>query len=72
MGLFGLLLALETTKAELTESEQHWRKQTVTLFGCILNILLAGAGIGLVAALMPRISESRVLIAPLAWSTMQA
>ena len=56
----------------LTEGEQHWRKQVVTLFGCLLNLLLAGAGVGLAVALGTKAADSKTLIAPLIWASIQA
>lgn len=71
IGLFILLLRAERTKVTLTEGEQHWRKQVVTFFSCIANLLLAGAGIGLAGALGMRLSESKSMIAPLVWASIQ-
>jgi hypothetical protein len=56
----------------LTEGEQHWRKQVVTFFGCVLNLLLAGAGVGLAGTLGTRTADSKSLIAPLVWALIQA
>lgn len=72
VALFTLLLALEPAKAALTEGEQHWRKQVVTFFGCVLNVLLAGAGVGLAGALGIKTSDSTSLIAPLVGASIQA
>jgi hypothetical protein len=69
-GLFIVLLAVEPNRITLTESEQHWRKQIVTFFGCVLNLLFAGAGIGL--ALGMKEAESTALILPLVWASIQA
>jgi hypothetical protein len=71
IGLFIILLRAERTKVTLTEGEQHWRKQIVTFFSCISNLLLAGAGLGLAGALGMRLSESRSLITPLVWAAIQ-
>ncbi|KAK4214970.1 hypothetical protein QBC37DRAFT_138784 [Rhypophila decipiens] len=72
MASFATLMAVEPTKVALTEGEQHWRKQVVTLFSCIFNIILAGAGLGLAAALGLRVSNSRSLITPLVFAAIQA
>lgn len=56
----------------LTEGEQHWRKQVVTFFGCLLNTLLAAAGVGLAVTLGNKAADSKSLIAPLIWASIQA
>lgn len=56
----------------MTEGEQHWRRQIVTLFGCLLNLLLAGAGICLAVTLGIKAVESKPLLAPLLWTYIQA
>ncbi|KAK0625953.1 hypothetical protein B0T14DRAFT_424531 [Immersiella caudata] len=71
IGLFIMLLRAERTKVTLTEGEQHWRKQVVTFFSCISNLLLAGAGTGLAGALGMRLSESKSLITPMVWAAIQ-
>ena len=70
--VFCLLLSLDTNKVTLTEGQQHWRKQVVTLFGSVLNIVLAAAGVGLVGLLGVRVAESKSMIIPLVWATIQA
>ncbi|KAK3944456.1 hypothetical protein QBC46DRAFT_374363 [Diplogelasinospora grovesii] len=72
IGLFYALLAVDITKVTLTEGEQHWRKQIVTLFGCASNLILAGAGVGLASAMGTKISSSRALLVPLTWASIQA
>ena len=67
-----LLLAVEPNRISLTEGEQHWRRQIVTLFGCLLNLLLAGAGICLAVPLGIKAAESKPLLAPLLWTYIQA
>lgn len=47
----------------MTEREQHWREQVVTFFGCVLNLLLVGAGTGLAIALGIRTVDPKSLIA---------
>jgi hypothetical protein len=71
IALFALLLVVEPNRITLTEGEQHWRKQTVTFFGCLLNLLLAGSGVGLAVALGIKASHSKRLIAPLVWASIQ-
>ncbi|KAK3372926.1 hypothetical protein B0T24DRAFT_528681 [Lasiosphaeria ovina] len=70
--LFVILLAVETSRPSLTEGEQHWRKQIVTFFGCVFNLLLAGAGIGLACTMGLKISVSRSLISPTALAAIQS
>ncbi len=70
--LFILLLKVEPNRIMLTEGEQHWRKQVVTLFGCLLNLLLGGAGFALAIALGIKAADSKTLIAPLIWASIQA
>ncbi|KAH6613267.1 hypothetical protein F5144DRAFT_661263 [Chaetomium tenue] len=70
--LLALLLAVEPNRISLTEGEQHWRRQVVTLFGCLLNLLLAGAGVCLAATLGIKVAESKPLLAPLLWTYIQA
>ncbi|KAK3684179.1 hypothetical protein B0T22DRAFT_271253 [Podospora appendiculata] len=73
VGLFVILLAVEPTKVTLTEGEQHWRRQMVTVFSCVLNIVLVGAGVGLAGAIGIRVTaHSKSLITPLAWLSIQA
>ncbi|KAK3387948.1 hypothetical protein B0H63DRAFT_167187 [Podospora didyma] len=72
IGLFVTLLAVDRTKATLTEGEQHWRKQIVTFFSCVFNLLLAGAGVGLASAMGIKVSESRSLITPMALAVVQS
>ncbi|KAK3321242.1 hypothetical protein B0T19DRAFT_466523 [Cercophora scortea] len=73
VGLFVTLLAVEPTKVTLTEGEQHWRRQMVTVFSCVLNIVLLGAGVGLAGAIVIRVTaHSKSLITPLAWLLIQA
>jgi len=69
--LFIILLAAETTDAKLTEGEQHWRKQVVTFFSCISNLLLAAAGVALAGALGMNLPGSRSLITPLVGAVVQ-
>lgn len=69
---FAVLLAVEPTKVALTEGEQHWRRQMVTLFSCIFNVILAVAGFGLAAALGIRVPSSLSLITPLVLAAVQA
>ncbi|KAK4101792.1 hypothetical protein N658DRAFT_38219 [Parathielavia hyrcaniae] len=73
ISLFALLLILEPNRITLTEGERHWRKQTATFFGCLLNLLLAGAGVGLAIALGTRARDTGAmrLIPPLMWVSMQ-
>ncbi|KAK4180716.1 hypothetical protein QBC36DRAFT_15268 [Triangularia setosa] len=68
---FGLLLSMETHKVTLTEGQQHWRKQIITVFACVLNIFLAGAGVGMTGILSTRIVESKSMIMPLIWVSIQ-
>ncbi|KAL2158740.1 hypothetical protein VTH06DRAFT_3931 [Thermothelomyces fergusii] len=70
--IFVALLAMERIQVALTEGEQHWRKQVVTFFGCLLSLLLAGAGFCLAVQLSSRAAESKFLIAPLVWTYFQA
>jgi hypothetical protein len=72
IALLVLLLAVEPNRITLTESEQHWRKQVVTVFGCVVNLLLAGAGIGLGLTLSIKAADSKPLIAPLILASIQA
>ncbi|KAK4156348.1 hypothetical protein C8A00DRAFT_30740 [Chaetomidium leptoderma] len=72
VALLALLLAVEPNRIMLTEGEQHWRKQIVTFFGCLLNLLLAAAGIGLAVTLGTKAADSKALIAPLIWASIQA
>ncbi|KAK4195239.1 hypothetical protein QBC40DRAFT_186268 [Triangularia verruculosa] len=69
---FGLLLSMETHRVTLTEGQQHWRKQIITAFACVLNIFLAGAGVAMAGILSARIVESKSLIMPLVWVSLQA
>ncbi|KAK1761509.1 hypothetical protein QBC47DRAFT_397473 [Echria macrotheca] len=69
--LFVVLLGAETVDANLTEGEQHWRKQVVTFFSCISNLLLAGAGVALAGALGMKLLGSKSLITPLVWASVQ-
>lgn len=69
---FALLLAVEPTKVALTEGEQHLRRQMVTLFSCIFNVILAVAGFGLAGALGIQVPRSNSLITPLALAAIQA
>ncbi|KAK4118119.1 hypothetical protein N657DRAFT_651619 [Parathielavia appendiculata] len=73
IALFALLLILDPNRITLTEGEQYWRKQTATLFGCLLNLLLAGAGVGLAIALGIRARDvgAMRLISPLIWASIQ-
>ncbi|KXX81667.1 hypothetical protein MMYC01_202047 [Madurella mycetomatis] len=70
--IFILLLATEVNKVTLTEGEQYWRKQIVTFFGCVLNLVLTGAGGALAGTLGVKTAESKSLIAPLIWALIQA
>ncbi|KAK3898526.1 hypothetical protein C8A05DRAFT_18912 [Staphylotrichum tortipilum] len=72
--LFALLLRGEKNRIALTEGEQHWRKQVLTLFACLLNLLLAGAGASLtvVVGINMKMVDSKALIAPLIWASLQA
>lgn len=70
--VFTILLTLETNNITLTEGEQHWRRQVATFFGCVSNLLLAGAGVGLVVNLGTEVIGSKLLIAPLVWASIQA
>jgi hypothetical protein len=72
--LFALLLRGEKNRISLTEGEQHWRKQVLTFFACLLHLLLAGAGTGLAIALGSnmKIFDSTALVAPLIWASIQA
>lgn len=63
---------VEPNRIMLTEGEQHWRKQVVTFFGCLLNVLLAAAGVGLAVTLGTKAADSKSLIAPLIWASIQA
>ncbi|AEO61308.1 hypothetical protein MYCTH_2084292 [Thermothelomyces thermophilus ATCC 42464] len=72
VALLAALLAVEPIKITLTEGEQHWRKQVVTFFGCLLNLLLAGAGFCLAVHLGVKAADSKLLIAPLVWTYFQA
>ncbi|KAK4222220.1 hypothetical protein QBC38DRAFT_375554 [Podospora fimiseda] len=72
VGMFCLLLAVEVNKVTLTEGQQHWRKQIVTFFACVLNLILAGAGAGLVGLLSADVDETKSLIAPLVLASIQA
>jgi len=69
--LFLILLQAEKPKVTLTEGEQHWRKQIVTFFSCISNLLLAGAGVGLAGVLGMNLSGSKSLITLLVWAAIQ-
>ncbi|KAK4183937.1 hypothetical protein QBC35DRAFT_506972 [Podospora australis] len=69
---FVILLTLEPTRVTLTEGQQHWRKQIVTFFTCVLNVLLAGAGIGLLVLLGSKMADSKSMIPPLVWASIQA
>ncbi|KAK4042795.1 hypothetical protein C8A01DRAFT_44288 [Parachaetomium inaequale] len=71
IALLALLLAVEPNRISLTEGEQHWRKQIVTFFGCLLNLLLAGAGVFLALTLGTKAADSKPLIAPLIWTYIQ-
>ena len=62
---------MEPNRITLTEGEQHWRKQIVTFFGCLLNLLLAGAGVCLALTLGTKAADSKPLIAPLIWAYIQ-
>ncbi|KAK4130278.1 hypothetical protein BT67DRAFT_437109 [Trichocladium antarcticum] len=70
--VFTILLTLETNNITLTEGEQHWRRQVATFSGCVSNLLLAGAGVGLVVNLGTDVIGSKLLIAPLVWASIQA
>ncbi|GAB1313663.1 hypothetical protein MFIFM68171_03873 [Madurella fahalii] len=70
--IFILLLATEVNKVTLTEGEQYWRKQIVTFFGCLLNLVLGGAGGALAGTLGVKTTESKSLIAPIIWALIQA
>ncbi|KAK3340020.1 hypothetical protein B0T25DRAFT_574893 [Lasiosphaeria hispida] len=72
IGLFAVLLRAEESEASLTEGEQHWRKQTITFFSCVFNLLLAGAGVGLAGAMGIKVPGSKSLITPLVWASIQA
>lgn len=72
MASFASLMAVEPNKVDLTEGEQHWRRQLVTLFSCIFNIILASAGLGLAAALGIQVSSAHSLITPLVFAAIQA
>ena len=65
-------MTVEANDVTLTEGEQHWRRQLVTFFGSVLNLLLAGAGVGLAVASGTKTARSRTLIAPLVWASIQA
>ncbi|KAK5661054.1 hypothetical protein OQA88_12433 [Cercophora sp. LCS_1] len=71
IGLFVLLLGVERVNTKLTEGEQHWRKQVVTFFSCISNLLLAGAGVALAGAMGMKLPGSKSLITPLVWVSIQ-
>jgi len=71
VGLFMALLAADKTDYSLTESEQHWRKQVVTFFGCLFNLIMTCAGTSLAGAMAARTADSRLLIAPLLWASIQ-
>ncbi|KAK3298058.1 uncharacterized protein B0H64DRAFT_474068 [Chaetomium fimeti] len=70
--LLALLLVVEPNRISLTEGEQHWRRQIVTLFGCLLNLLLAGGGVCLAASLGIKATDSKALLAPLLCTYVQA
>jgi hypothetical protein len=72
IALLVLLLAAEPNRITLTESEQHWRKQAVTILACVVNLLLAAAGIGLGLTLSIKAADSKPLIAPLILASIQA
>lgn len=72
MASFASLMAVEPNRVALTEGEQHWRRQLVTLFSCIFNIILAGSGLGLAAALGIQVPKSHSLITPLVFAAIQA
>jgi hypothetical protein len=72
IALLILFLAVEPNRITLTESEQHWRKQVVTVFACVVNLLLAGAGIGLGLPLSIKAADSSPLIVPLILTSIQA
>ncbi|KAL2155612.1 hypothetical protein VTH82DRAFT_354 [Thermothelomyces myriococcoides] len=72
IALLAALLAVEPIEITLTEGEQHWRKQVVTFFGCLLNLLLAGAGFCLAVNLGLKAADSKLLIAPLLGTYFQA
>jgi len=71
VGLFMALLAADKTDYSLTESEQHWRKQVVTFFGCLFNLIMTCAGTSLAGTMAARTADSRLLIAPLLWASIQ-
>ncbi|KAK3997026.1 hypothetical protein QBC44DRAFT_230198 [Cladorrhinum sp. PSN332] len=72
VGMFCLLLAVETNKVTLTEGQQHWRKQIVTFFACVLNVILAAAGVGLAGSLSANVGETKSMMAPLILASLQA
>lgn len=62
---------MEPNRITLTEGEQHWRKQVVTFFGCLLNLILAGAGLRLAVTLGTHTAESKMMVGPLMWTAIQ-
>lgn len=72
IALFTVLLSMETHNISLTEGEEHYRRQVVTFFGSMVNLLLAGAGVGLAATLGVKTVDSKSLIAPLVSASIQA
>ncbi|KAL2258846.1 hypothetical protein VTK26DRAFT_7679 [Humicola hyalothermophila] len=72
IALFTLFLSMETHNIALTEGEEHYRRQVATFFGSTANLLLAGAGVGLAVMLGIKTVESKSLIAPLVWASIQA
>ncbi|KAK4159688.1 hypothetical protein QBC43DRAFT_221393 [Cladorrhinum sp. PSN259] len=72
IAMFCILLAVESNKVTLTEGQQHWRKQIVTFFACVLNVILSAAGVGLVGLLGANVAETRSMMPSLILASIQS